>query len=283
MLKEIETRFVSHNSADMAASWHHLPDFGYDSQVPFFVGALSYKTPKSLKAGLNNWNSTIFAWSMRSKFKGFFVHLNDRSREDDMVVAPFATHFNRTGLPTIMTGRPGLNWNVGKVIAHQCRLAEESEASHPNGENVMLWLEKDWQVNASYGPDFWNELVMSANEVLQRGVVKLNMRPDGSPPFTWPCRGENYTWTCAPGWTHHNMNSPMFIRCDWFLRYYEAFALFDQSVMNAWGRTGKNRTYYDWEEAQQDGRVEWINSHWILGASQHGDLFSHVEIDDNLY
>ena len=237
-------------------------------------------SPLSLGAGLQNWKETFFSPQVASQFKGFYVHLNNRSRADDAVVEPFARHLRDMGLPIAITGGVS-NDNVGKVIADQCRLAEQSEHSHPRGENVLLWLEKDWHWNVGgHGLDVLNDKIDSAREVLQRGVVKLNMRPAGRPDITWPCQGQNVTWRCSPGFVFHNMNSPMQIRCDWHLRYFEPYALFNEAVMMAHGRTGKKRKYFDWEEAMADGRVEWVNSNWILGASQEGDLFRHVELNE---
>ena len=248
--------------------------------MPIFVGALSFMSPMSPGAGLQNWTDTLFSPQVAPKFKGFYLHLNNRSWADDEVVEPFARRLRDMGLPVAITGGSA-NDNVGKVIADQCRQAEQSEHSHPRGENILLWLEKDWHWNADkYGLNVLNEKIDSAREFLQRGVVKLNMRPAGRPNITWPCRGQNVTWRCSPGFVFHNMNSPMLIRCDWHLRYFEPYALFNEAVMMAHGRTGKKRKYFDWEEAGQDGRIEWINSNWILGASREGDLFKHVELNE---
>lgn len=237
----------------------------------------------SLSAGLLNWKETLFAPEVASQFKGFFLHLNNLSGADDAVAQPIARIIRERGLQVKITG--GLsNENVGKVISDQCRLAERSEHSHPRGENILLWLEKDWHWRIDvYGLDHLNDVINSAREILQRGVVKLDMRPSGTRNISWPCRGQNVTWKCAPGFQYHNMNSPMLIRCDWFLRYFEPYALFDEPVMLAYGRTGKKRKYYDWEEAGMDGRIEWVNSNWILGASQQR-LFQHVELNEtNMY
>lgn len=51
--------------------------------------------------------------------------------------------------------------------------------------------------------------------------------------------------------------------------------------MLAHGRTGRKRKFYDWEEAGQDGRIEWVNLNWILGASPERDLFRHVEMNES--
>ena len=281
-LQGMEQRYsksVAHE-ARSGTPWAEIPDFGNERDLPVFVGALSFMSPLSLGAGLQNWKETFFSPQVASQFKGFYLHLNNRSPADDAVVEPFARHLRDMGLPVAITGGSG-NDNVGKVIADQCRLAEQSERSHPRGENILLWLEKDWHWNAGkYGLDVLNDKIDSAREVLQRGVVKLNMRPAGRPKITWPCRGQNVTWRCSPGFVFHNMNSPMLIRCDWHLRYFEPYALFNEAVMMAHGRAGKKRKYFDWEEAGMDGRIEWINSNWILGASQEGDLFRHVELNE---
>ena len=66
--------------------------------------------------------------------------MNNRSPADDAVVEPFAMHLRDMGLPVAITGGAS-NDNVGKVIADQCRLAEQSEHSHPRGEHILLWLD----------------------------------------------------------------------------------------------------------------------------------------------
>jgi len=287
LLRRMEHRYMHaiaiHNETRDGTPWTEIPDFGYERDLPVFVGALSFMSPRSLEAGLQNWKDTFFSPRVAPQFKGFFLHLNNRSSADDAVAETFVKDIADRGVPVKVSGGSS-NENVGKVIASQCRLAEKSPHSHPRGENVMLWLEKDWHWNvAMYGLNVLNDRINSAREILQRGVVKLNMRPVGapSPTLSWPCRGQNVTWTCAPGFLMHNMNSPMFIRCDWFLRYYEPYALFDEPVMLAHGRTGKKRKYFDWEEAGQDGRIEWVNSNWILGASQEKGLFKHVEVNED--
>ena len=284
--RKLETRYSSTGSREARAGtpWAEIPDFGNERDLPVFVGALSFMSSLSLGAGLQNWKETFFSPQVASQFKGFYVHLNNRSRADDAVVEPFARHLRDMGLPIAITGGVS-NDNVGKVIADQCRLAEQSEHSHPRGENVLLWLEKDWHWNVGgHGLDVLNDKIDSARELLQRGVVKLNMRIPhqwpSRPNITWPCRGQNVTWWCSPGFVFFNMNSPMLIRCDWHLRYFEPYALFTEPVMMAYGRTGKKRAYVDWEDAGADGRIEWINSNWILGASQERDLFRHVELNE---
>lgn len=283
ILRGVEERYAfAVASPARRKAWHNIPDFGREQHVPVFVGALSFKTPQSLDAGLHNWNRTFFAPSVISQFQGAFIHLNGRSQRDDAVVAPFAAHWTQQGLPVHVTGSGDVNDNVGKVIADQCRLAEQSSASHPNGENIMLWLEKDWHWNLDeHGLNIINNIINSSRELLQHGVVKLNLRP---PPLTptlgWPCAGQEVLWRCAPGFLFHNMNSPMLLRCDWFLRYFEPDALYNNDAILAYGRTGHKRAYFDWEEAGQDGRIEWVNSHWILGASVVDGLFSHVEVNE---
>ena len=99
-------------------------------------------SPLSLGAGLQNWKETFFSPQVASQFKGFYLHLNNRSPADDAVVEPFAMHLRDMGLPVAITGGAS-NDNVGKVIADQCRLAEQSEHSHPRGEHILLELDVD--------------------------------------------------------------------------------------------------------------------------------------------
>jgi hypothetical protein len=101
---------------------------------------------------------------------------------------------------------------------------------------------------------------------------------------------------CSLGFKFSSLNSPHFVRCDWFLRYFEGFALNENSgneklvdlgfslkfsVNNVCNRG--STPYIDWEEMFQDARVEWSNSNWVLASAKEVDLWRHVEIDDANY
>ena len=76
----------------------------------------------------------------------------------------------------------------------------------------------------------------------------------------------------------------MIIRCDWFLRYLEPFALLSlvDPIMRACNREFGDPNYCDWEAAMQDGRVAWTNSQWVVASAgeQNHIYFEHEEVDE---
>lgn len=67
---------------------------------------------------------------------------------------------------------------------------------------------------------------------------------------------------CTTSHQHRWTNHPMLVKCDWFLRYLEPYALLSDPIMYC-GSSHVHRVrdgYCDWEEALQDGRVAWTNS-----------------------
>ena len=73
------------------------------------------------------------------------------------------------------------------------------------------------------------------------------------------------------------------VRCDWFLRYLEPYALLalEDPIYTGCRPSFQESGYSDWEECLQDGRIAWTESQWIL-ANLEGPFvgsFQHREID----
>lgn len=276
--------------------WTTMPDFGVEEKLPLFLGVLSYKSPLSLNGSLRNWRSHGLR---RLGFAKQFIQLNSRSKQDEEVIARHQEFFNFT-----VTGTPQENLHPGLAISRFCREAAKMPNSHPNGENLLLFLEKDWHLKKARKD--LNDIFRSVNSLVQRGVPYVRLTKSLTEhEKNWQCNAESVSWTCQPAHQHRFTNMPFVIRCDWFLRYMEPFALVEDSIMYGCRRVRKtprvncdkrktqrvhsnftistiqgfqNRQYFDWEEAIQDGRVEWINSQWVV-ASHREDLFQTVEID----
>lgn len=119
-------------SRSNAMKWTEMPEFSVEQDLPVFVGTLSYHSPKSLAGSLANWIGTLFHDSVKGEFKDLFVHFNDRvPSDDDDAVASALRSIRAKGVSVHIFGEPKKNWNVGRVIAEQCRAAEKSEHSHP--------------------------------------------------------------------------------------------------------------------------------------------------------
>jgi len=304
-----------HLDPDVMDRWKQMPDWGVQD-LPIFVGIQSFETPLSLDASLSN--SLEHNFFARIKAKGVFVQLNHRSDMDDEVVAKHQLVATQQGTPLTVTGSAEENLNPGLAISKMCRMAEQHPDGHPNGENVLMFLEKDWQLRVWHlveeelgihgrhynpsreGQDFYmqgqseknkytyslEDFFQSAVALLQRGVdiVRLKNRfrgPDGA--AAWPCQAQGMRWTCI---TSHQMrwaNQPVMFRCDWFLRYLEPFAIqsLTDPILTGCRRGFPETGYCDWEEAMQDGRIAWTNSNWVI-ASKSADVpldWSHREVD----
>lgn len=89
---------------------------------------------------------------------------------------------------------------------------------------------------------------------------------------------------CTTSHQHRWTNHPVLVKCDWFLRYLEPYALLSDPIMYC-GSSFVHRKrdgYCDWEEALQDGRVAWTNSQWVMAHIPReggGQLFAHHEIE----
>jgi hypothetical protein len=255
-------------------SWDFLPDFGVEQKLPIFLGVLSFSSPKSLNASLHNWESHNLA--KRVNFAQTYLQLNNRSESDDAVVKNHATTFPFSHV----SGNSSENIHPGLAISRFCRQAEQSPQSHPNGENVLLFLEKDWHLTPPYGSgDALERRFTSANSLMQQGVPYVRLtRKVVSSRFEWTCHAEGVKWDCTTANQQRYTNLPSLIRCDWFLRYLEPFALMQDSIMYSCYERLRSRKYFDWEEAFQDGRIEWTNSQWVVANCQD-DMFHHHEVD----
>ena len=174
-------------------NWDQMPDFGVED-LPIFVGVLSFKSPLTLNNTLHNWlKHDLFH---RIAAQDVMVQLNHRSQEDDAILHDFQKKLNNRH-PMTMLGSEEENLHPGLAISKFCRKAEEHPSSHPNGENLVLFLEKDWVIPDNSGKLFYLESIFrSAIALSQRGVPYISLRPnavrDGSK--TWNCPAEGIGW-----------------------------------------------------------------------------------------
>lgn len=149
----------------------------------------------------------------------------------------------------------------------------------PMARTCCFFLEKDWHVIQS---GLLQGVLDSANTLTQRGVpyVRLSPKVSASTVASWQCDAQGMTWDCTTAHQHRYTNLPSVLRCDWFLRYLEPFALVEDSIMFGCRRGFREKKYFDWEEAMQDGRIAWTNSQWVVASYKHGMLFTHVEVDE---
>jgi hypothetical protein len=246
--------------------WAAMPDFGVEENLPLFLGVLSYKSPLSLNASLENWKTHGLKGL---DFAGSFVQLNERSKLDDEVIARHDQAFNFT-----VTGTSEENIHPGLAISRFCRAAAKMPNSHPHGENLILFLEKDWHLMEARQD--LKGIFRSVNSLVQRGVPYVRLSPNASyTDKSWQCDAEGIKWTCQTAHQHRYTNLPSVVRCDWFLRYLEPFALVEDSIMYGCRRGFQRKRYFDWEEAMQDGRIAWTNSQWVI-ASFKEYMFKHV-------
>ena len=199
------------------STWDQLPDLGVE-ELPLFAGVLSYEAPLSL-------NNTFHTWIGHDLFhrinaRDVFVQLNRRSERDNAVMDVVQTKYEANGrsLPTVV-GSETENLHPGLAIAKMCRMAEEHPSSHPNGENLLLFLEKDWTLVGD-GPDVkLEELFRSVNAHAQRGVnfFRLMSRVNEvDESKTWKCPSQGVPWRCTTSHQHRWSNQPMIVKCDWF-------------------------------------------------------------------
>lgn len=166
--------------------WAVMPDFGVEQKLPLFLGLLS---PRSLDASLTNREKHGLA---DLEFSGSFLQLNARSDQDDAVI----TKHNKSAFGFHITGSPNENIHPGLAIARFCRAAERSPNGHPNGENLLLFLEKDWHVRRS---GLLQAVLDSVNALVQRGVpyVRLSQKVSMSAVGSWQCDAQGMTWDCT--------------------------------------------------------------------------------------
>ena len=337
-------------------TWKTMPELGVEQDLPLFVGILSYNSPKSLNASLYNWHSEHGLFSSdATNTKGLFIQLNHRSQDDDTAIHEFKEYRkqkqkqqkrytndgnngeddgskrNNEEWTIDVTGSSQSNIHPGLAISQMCRQASRHPMSHPNNENLLLFLEKDWQLqpsgkinfmlnhdNFDYDgdddggqeedhrrrPPVLRTLFDSVRTLMQRGVnyVRLTSslnNDDDNPAYKnaprkdkssgrWNCPSEGVPWVCETSHQHRWTNLPLVVKCDWYLRYLEPYALMTDPIMYGCRRGFQRSKYFDWEEAMQDGRIEWTNSQWVIASivlngppSIHGKhgIWNHVEID----
>ncbi|KAL7526929.1 hypothetical protein ACHAWF_001973 [Thalassiosira exigua] len=264
--------------------WDAMPDFGVEEKLPLFVGVLSFESPLSLNRSLHDWREHGLFEKVHAR--DVFVQLNHKGPGDDEVADAFQATLKRDDEPPLtVMGSPTENLHPGLAISKFCRAAEAGPNSHPNGENLLLFLEKDWNLYAGGPNDEPEDLEVvfdSINSLVQRGVpyVRLSV-PVNQGSGLWRCPSRGVAWTCTNAHQHRWTNTPSVISCSWFLRYLEPFALLDDPIMYGCRKGMQETRYCDWEEALQDGRVAWTNGQWIVASKAVGRprTFVHHEVD----
>ena len=271
-LKKISRQFFHDTCAgdnpvvESKTNWDQMPDFGVEDK-PIFAGVLSYESPLSLNNSLHNWlDSDLFR---RIAAQDVFVQLNHRSDSDDEVVNAFQRNKLNGRHPMTVTGSPEENLHSGRAVSKFCRMAEQHPSSHPNGENLLLFLEKDWIIpDGAIGKqnDQLEEIFRSAIALSGRGVPYIGLRPstvESNPRKHWNCAAEGVPWQCANSHNHVWTSRPGVIDCSWFLRYFEPYAL---------NTSCDHEASCNWMAASQ-----WKNSEWVLAhLSRHkGILFEN--------
>eukprot|EP00549_Striatella_unipunctata_P008682 CAMPEP_0118677098 /NCGR_PEP_ID=MMETSP0800-20121206/2428_1 /TAXON_ID=210618 ORGANISM="Striatella unipunctata, Strain CCMP2910" /NCGR_SAMPLE_ID=MMETSP0800 /ASSEMBLY_ACC=CAM_ASM_000638 /LENGTH=251 /DNA_ID=CAMNT_0006572713 /DNA_START=210 /DNA_END=965 /DNA_ORIENTATION=- len=251
-----------------------MPDYGVEERLPMFMGVLSYHSPQSLNSSLYNWREYLFpnmVW-----LDGMFVQLNERSKQDDEVMDEHIPHIPAD---VTVTGDPEEDTHPGLTIANFCRAAEKQTG---RSENLLLYMEKDFQVDQAFVEEL-RESMESVHVLSQRGVnyIRLTSPVGDGRSLMWSCSALNTTWHCTPSGRHRWSNLPSVIRCDWFLRHLEPFALVTDTSYNNCDRRHPDSSYINWEHVLRDGRVEWVNNQWVVAHSKQ-DLFRHVEVDNRL-
>ncbi|KAL7436100.1 LOW QUALITY PROTEIN: hypothetical protein ACHAXM_005088 [Skeletonema potamos] len=178
----------------------------------FTTNKTSYESPLSLNNSLHNWlENDVFH---RIAAQDVFVQLNHRSSHDDAILYEFQqTKLNDRHTITI-TGAPEENLNPGLAISKFCRMAEQHPSSHPNGENLLLWLEKDWVIIDNAKKLRLEKIFQSAVSLSQRGVPYIGLRADlgeAEESRMWNCPAEGVPWRCTTAHQHRWLNLPSLI------------------------------------------------------------------------
>jgi len=272
--------------SDSKYDWENMPDLGVEETLPIFVGVLSYQSPLSLNATLHNWLDHDFLRRIRAR--DTFVQFNHRSQMDDQILMDFREAMRQRDREPLLTplGSTEQNLHPGLAISDMCRRAESHPEGHPNGENLLVFLEKDWNLynEPNAEPRNLEHMFRGINALAQRGVPLIRLkpkRPEVSSDQTWPCPAQGYPFECTRAHQHRWSNQPIVISCKWFLRYLEPFALLNDPIMYGCREGFQEKGYCDWEEAMQDGRIAWTNSQWVMAFLHDGRhrMFFHREVD----
>jgi hypothetical protein len=281
-----QTCSLNHPETESVTNWDQMPDFGVEDK-PIFAGILSYKSPLSLNNSLHNWlDHDLFH---RIAAQDVFVQVNHRSERDDEIIDAFQQNKLNNRHPLTITGSSEENLHPGMAISKFCRMAEQHPSSHPNGENLLLFLEKDWIIPDTARKadhDGLQQIFRSAIALSQRGVPYISLRYvnfDSDASKSWSCPAQGIPWFCKTAHQHRWTNLPVLLDCSWFLRYLEPFALMSiyDPIMWCGRHDGHGKGYCDWEKAMQDGRIAWTNSQWVIAhlGNGGGQLFTHKEIE----
>lgn len=185
-LMSLGSQYCSPPPEDSKMDWRAMPDFGVEQSLPLFLGVLSYNSPKTLDNTLTNWERHNL--TELGGFAESYLQLNNRSVEDDEVVLKHNQTFS-----FIVSGNENENLHPGLAISRFCRQAERSPFGHPNGENLLLFLEKDWLfMHQSDSLPGFPAVLHSVNSLVQRGVpyVRLSATTDTGTSDVWECDSE---------------------------------------------------------------------------------------------
>lgn len=172
-------------------NWDQMPDFGVQD-LPIFAGVLSFRSPLTL-------NNTLHSWLKHDLFhrigaQDVMIQLNQRSPEDDEILHDFQQKLNNRHPMTIL-GSEEENLHPGLAISNFCRRAEQHPSSHPTGENLVLFLEKDWIIPDESGRlSRIEDIFRSAIALSQRGVPYVSLRSNKVRSRMWNCPAEGVEW-----------------------------------------------------------------------------------------
>ena len=131
--------------------------------------------------------------------------------------------------PVTTTGSESENLNPGLAVLRKCAdWPKEHPDSHPNGENLLMFLEKDWTLYPAWRELDIEGLFRGANALTQRGVSYIRLMRkltelDNSK--TWMCPSNGVPFRCTTSHQHRWSNQPFIVKCDWFLRYLDISSL----------------------------------------------------------
>ena len=96
------------------------------------------------------------------------VQLNHRSAQDDNILQKFNERLLSVNQPPVsVMGSSEDNLNPGVAISKYCRAAETHPNSHPTGQNLLLFLEKDWNIiSGDYQERHIEQLFYSINIII---------------------------------------------------------------------------------------------------------------------
>jgi len=118
------------NLPDSKFSWDAMPDLGIDENIHLFLGVLSYMSPSSLNATLQNWKQYLFP---STALEEIYIQLNKRSPMDDEVMNQ---NIHEIPFNVTIMGTSDENLHPGRAISRFCRAAEQKTGRSDNLLNV---------------------------------------------------------------------------------------------------------------------------------------------------